>query len=63
MKDQYRQALEKFKQKDTKARLIMNRLHRSLKSDHKPYLLSAADIRTVNEAREAWFEFLRFGRK
>lgn len=63
MQSQYQAAWEKFKSKDSQARLILTRIHRAAKQPGRPYLLSPEDISVFNQAREAWFEFLRVARR
>ena len=63
MQKQYLQAWRKYKEKDKQVRLILSKIHRSVKDHEAPYRLSKRDIEQCNQAREAWFEFLRVARR
>jgi len=60
---QYRTAWEEFKAKDRQTRLIISKIYRSASTGQTPYLLSREEIVKFNQAREAWFEFLRVARR
>lgn len=62
MKDQYIKSWLNFKIKDNQVRILMNKIHRSIK-DGQFYKLSGQEIEQFNQAREAWFDFLRSARK
>lgn len=62
MKDQYIKSWLNFKTKDNQVRIIMSKIHRSIK-DGQFHKLNHQEIEQFNQAREAWFEFLQSARK
>jgi hypothetical protein len=59
---QYIKSWLDFKTKDNQVRLIMSQIHRSIKNG-QPHRLSTEEIEQFNQAREAWFKFLRVARR
>jgi hypothetical protein len=62
MHGQYIKSWRNFNDKEKQVRLIISRIHRSIKKQ-EPYLLTPEEISRFNQAREAWYEFLSVARR